>query len=405
MLYRTMPSTGDSLSALGFGCMRLPLKKGRIDEPLAEAMIRRAVDAGINYFDTAAPYHGGASEPFLGRALEGRLRERVFVATKLPHWQVRTLRDMDRVLQVQLANLKTDRIDYYLIHNLNGASWTRAEGHGVTEFLDRAKADGRIRHAGFSFHGDKEGFKQIVDAYDWDVCQIQYNYLDEDNQAGTQGLEYAASKGLGVVIMEPLRGGNLARIVPEEVDALWKSAPIARSPVEWALRWVWNRPEVHVVLSGMSREEQLEQNLAIAADARPESLTAEELDLVRRVERAYRGLMQVGCTGCQYCMPCPAGVDIPVCFEQFNNYHMFQSRTAARMVYTLMCGGIVDGRRSMASQCTACGRCVSACPQQLPIPDLMKEVRRDLEGITTRPMIWLAKWYLAFKRFRTNWRS
>ena len=254
MLYRTVPKTGDKLSILGFGCMRYPSKGRGIDEDRAIRQIRHAIDNGVNYLDTAPVYHMGKSEPILAKALAGGYREKVKIATKLPHWFVSARADMDRILGEQLATLQTDHIDYYLVHNLSKGSLERLRGLGILEFLDAAKKDGRIRNAGFSYHSNIADFKEIVDAYPWEFCQIQYNYLDETSQAGTEGLQYAASKGLAVIVMEPLRGGNLAGRVPETVQKIWDTASARRSPAEWALRWVWNHPEVTVVLSGMNEE-------------------------------------------------------------------------------------------------------------------------------------------------------
>ena len=310
MLYRRMPQNGDELSILGFGCMRLPVKDGKIDEPRAIGQIRYAIDQGVNYVDTAWPYHAGESETVLGKALRDGYRNRVKLATKLPSWMIKSREDMDRFLAAQLEKLGTDQIDYYLVHALDGKLWDNVERLGVLEFLDQAKKDGRIVNAGFSFHGLAGDFTRIVDAYPWVFCQIQYNYLDEEYQAGTEGLEYAAAKGLGVIVMEPLRGGNLGLPTPPPaVAAIWNEAKVRRTPAEWALRWVWNRPEVTVVLSGMNEEEQIQENLAIANTAHANALTEEELELVERVGRKYRELMKVGCTGCGYCMPCPSERD------------------------------------------------------------------------------------------------
>ena len=306
MLYRKMPKTGDNLSILGFGCMRLPVKEdGSIDEERATMQLRYAIDHGVNYVDTAWPYHGGQSEPFVGRALADGYREKVRLATKLPSWLIEKREDMDTFLDAQLAKLQTDRIDYYLVHALVGELWDNVEKLGVADFLDKAKADGRIRNAGFSFHGAGEDFGRIVDAYDWDFCQIQYNFLDEKNQAGTKGLLYAASKGLGVIIMEPLRGGNLTRNVPPAVQEIWDEAPVKRTPAEWALRWIWNHPDVTVVLSGMNDESHIRENIRVAGEAYPHSLNEAELQLVQRVEKKYRELLKVGCTGCRV-PACPA---------------------------------------------------------------------------------------------------
>ncbi len=381
VLYREMPTNGDRLSILGFGCMRLPEKDGTIDEERATSQIRRAIDAGVNYVDTAWPYHAGQSEPFLGRALADGYRQRVKLATKLPSWMVHERGDMDRFLDAQLERLQTDHIDYYLIHCLVGDLWDKIETLGVMDFLDQAKADGRIVNAGFSFHGAPDEFTRIVDAYPWDFCQIQYNYLDEENQAGTKGLEYAAAKGLGVIVMEPLRGGKLAAPIPDAVAAIWKKAKAQRTPVEWALRWIWNRPEVTVVLSGMNDDTHIDENLKIAAEGRAHSLSDAELSLVGRVEETYRRLMKAGCTGCRYCVPCPAGVGIPVCFELYNNLHMFADTAESKFMYAArLSGTITTGKSGYASQCVNCGQCLEKCPQHLDIPALLESVANDLEG-------------------------
>jgi predicted aldo/keto reductase-like oxidoreductase len=329
MLYRKIKENGDDLSILGFGCMRLPQKKGcpgdgTIDEPRASRQLKMAIDQGVNYLDTAMPYHMGTSEPFLGKALSDGYRKKVKLATKLPHWSVKVSVDMDHLLSAQLKRLNTEQIDYYLVHALNGASWERIKTLGVCEFLNDVKTRGKIANAGFSFHGSRDAFKMIIDSYDWDFCQIQYNFLDERNQAGTKGLKYAGSKGLGVVVMEPLRGGLLARQPPSEIAGIWDEAEDDKSPAEWALRWVWNHPEVTVVLSGMNEEHHIEENIRIASNAHPDSLSDNEIALFKRVARQYRKMMKAGCTGCHYCMPCSSGVDIPTCFELYNHMHMFK---------------------------------------------------------------------------------
>lgn len=382
MLYRKMPKNGDELSILGFGCMRLPVLDGKIDEERAISQIHHAIGQGVNYFDTAWPYHAGESEVLLGKALQGGYREKVKLATKLPSWMIKSREDMDRYLAAQLCKLGTDHIDYYLVHALNGASWNNLEQLGITDFLDQARKDGRIINAGFSYHGLAGDFSSIVDAYPWVFCQIQYNYLDQQFQAGTAGLEYAASKGLGVVVMEPLRGGNLGIATPPPgVEAIWKEAKVQRSPAEWALRWVWNRPEVTVVLSGMNEEAHIEENLAIANDAHADSLTPEELQLVARVERKYRELLRVGCTGCGYCMPCPADVMIPSCFDENNRMHMFGQAETSKFIYALrLSGELADGKPGYASQCVECGECLDKCPQQIQIPEVLKLVAEEMEG-------------------------
>lgn len=380
MLYRRAPKTGDELSILGFGCMRLAQKDGRIDEARATRQIRHAIDCGVNYIDTAWPYHAGESEPFVGRVLADGYRERVRLATKLPAWLVKNRADMDRFLNAQLEKLNTSRIDYYLVHSLNGGSWDRIAALGVAEFLDRAQADGRIANAGFSYHGLREDFPRVAGAYPWSFCQIQYNYLDEQLQAGTEGLLDAARKGLAVIVMEPLRGGTLAAAPPPAIDALWRKAELRRTPAEWALRWVWNHPEVTVVLSGMNDEAQVEENLRIAADAFPGSLTPAEVGLVESVGRKYREIMKVGCTGCGYCQPCPSGVDVPGCFDAFNAFHTFGKTREARFQYVLRASGILSGHPGYASLCSQCGDCLDKCPQSLAIPDLLEQVVAQFEG-------------------------
>ncbi len=398
MMYRKVPKNGDELSILGFGCMRLPVKAdGTIDEERATRQIRYAIDHGVNYVDTAWPYHGEQSEPFVGRALADGYREKVRLATKLPVWMAKSRADMDRFLDAQLKKLDTDHIDYYLVHALVGNLWDSAYELGVTEFLDRAKADGRIVNAGFSFHGAGCDFSRIVDAYDWDFCQIQYNFLDEKNQAGTEGMEYAASKGLAVVVMEPLRGGNLSNRVPPAVKAIWDGAPTKRTAAEWALRWVWNRPEVTVVLSGMNEEAHIEENLRAAGQACPDSLTEAELQLIKKVELKYRELMKAGCTGCRYCMPCPQGVNIPLCFEVYNDRYMSGNAGEASFLYVARLGSVLSvGESEFASLCVKCGECLEKCPQHLDIPELLESIVEELEGPDLEQRVAMAK--QAFKR-------
>ncbi len=383
MLYRNIPKNGDELSILGFGCMRLPVRDGQIDEARAISQIRDAIDQGVNYADTAWPYHAGASEPLLGKALHGGYRNRVKLATKLPSWLIKSREDMDRYLAAQLERLNTDHIDYYLLHALDGATWDILNSLGVIEFLEQAKRDGRIINAGFSFHGLAKEFQRIVDAYSWIFCQIQYNYLDQNYQAGTEGLRYAAAAGLAVIVMEPLRGGNLGLATqPPAVDAIWHEAEIQRTPAEWALRWVWNRPEVTVVLSGMNEEAHIQENIAIANSARANALTDEELNLVERVSQTYRELMKVGCTGCGYCMPCPSDVMIPACFDVYNKMHMFGRAEEANFTYAMRMSGELGGdhKSGYASQCVECNECLSKCPQHIHIPQMLAQVAAEMEG-------------------------
>jgi len=373
MLYRRMNNVESDLSILGFGCMRLPIAKdGIIDEKQATEMLRYAIDHGVNYVDTAYPYHKGESEPFVGRALQGGYREKVYLATKLPSWLIKSHADMDRYLDEQLKRLQTDHIDFYLVHGLQKPFWENLRSLGVTDFLDDAIADGRIKYAGFSFHDELPLFKEIVDAYNWTFCQIQYNFMDEQNQAGTEGLKYAADRGLGIVIMEPLRGGMLTKDILS-INAIWEKAPVRGSPTEWALRWVWNHPEVTVVLSGMSSFGQVEQNIAYAENGLPNSLTQKELDLFKEAETEYKKRIKVPCTGCRYCMPCPSNVSIPECFEMYNQGCMFDAPDVARINYGFL-GGMFGGNPGFASQCLECGECEEKCPQGISIREQLKKV-------------------------------
>ncbi|PKL64226.1 MAG: aldo/keto reductase [Methanomicrobiales archaeon HGW-Methanomicrobiales-3] len=379
MLYRKFPQCPHDLSILGFGCMRLPPAEGeqaggKIDEPRAIEMIRTAIDAGVNYIDTAYPYHNGESEVVVGKALGDGYRDRVFLATKLPSWLVASREDMDRYLNEQLEKLGTDHIDFYLLHGLGAETWENLKKLGVLEFLDSARADGRIRYAAFSFHDQFSVFKEIVDAYPWTFAQIQYNYMDEENQAGTQGLKYAAERGLGIVVMEPLRGGLLSGDVPAIHQHLI-DAPVRRTPSEWGLRWVWNHPEVTVVLSGMSAMEQVEENLTIAEQGVANSLPPAELAVVEKMRDAFASRVKIPCTGCRYCMPCPNAVDIPSCFMYYNQAYTFEAKEKAAGVYTwALSGAFTDGIPGYASCCLECGECEEKCPQHLPIREHMRDV-------------------------------
>jgi uncharacterized protein len=379
MLYRKFPRVKDNVSILGFGCMRLPPEAGqqaggKIDVPKATALIRAAIDGGVNYVDTAYPYHNGESEVVLGKALADGYREKVFVATKLPAWLVASREDMDRYLDEQLARLGTDHIDFYLLHGLGAETWENLSRLGVLEFLDSARADGRIRHPAFSFHDAFPVFKDIVDSYEWTFAQVQYNYMDEQFQAGTQGVRYAAEQGLGIVVMEPLRGGLLSGDVPA-IHRHILEAPVRRTPSEWGLRWVWNHPEVTVVLSGMNAMEQVRENLAAAAQGLPGSLSAPEIGVVEKMRETFASRVKIPCTGCRYCMPCENGVDIPSCFMYYNQAYTYEAKEKAEGVYLwALNGSFSGGVPGFASCCVQCGECEEKCPQHFPIREYLQDV-------------------------------
>jgi predicted aldo/keto reductase-like oxidoreductase len=376
MQYRKFGKLDWEVSALGFGCMRLPIVGGDssdIDEPEATRMLHYAIDHGVNYVDTAYPYHGGNSERFVGRALQGGYREKVKLATKMPCWMVESTDDFDKFLNEQLEKLQTDHIDFYLLHGLRASRWSKMRDLGVLAWAEKAIADGRIGHICFSFHDKTEVLKEIIDAYDgWTHCQIQHNYMDIEHQAGTEGLRYAASKGLAVVIMEPILGGRLVN-PPQPVQDLWDTAPNKRAPADWALQWLWNQPEASVVLSGMSTMQHVEENVASAAASGIGTLTDEELALVGRVREKYEELCPIPCTKCEYCMPCPNGVNIPRNFEAYNEGVMYDKPEHGRRVYSRW---IPEDER--ASACIQCRECEEKCPQDIPISEWMPVVHEVL---------------------------
>ncbi|MBA7465596.1 hypothetical protein ES707_00766 [subsurface metagenome] len=379
MKYRRFGKLDWEVSALGFGAMRLPLTDGdpaSIDEPEAIRMMRYAIDHGVNYLDTAYGYHSGRSECIVNRALQDGYRERMKLATKLPVGLVNSAQDFDRYLNEQLERLQT-KIDFYLLHGLNGQTWRKAQELGVLRWAEDKMTQGKFKHLGFSFHDNYETFKKIVDAYDnWTLAQIQYNYMDVDHQAGRRGLEYAAGKGLAVVVMEPLRGGRLAKEPPEPVARVWGTAPQKRTPAEWGLLWVWSHPEVSVALSGMSTMEQVKENIATAEHSRANNLTRDELSLIERVREAYNELSPIPCTSCGYCTPCPNGVAIPRIFQMYNEAIMYDDLQTAQSQYK---NPDILKEEQRADQCLECDECLEACPQEIPIPEWLKKAHELLK--------------------------
>ena len=373
MKYRKLGKNNDMVSVISYGCMRLPIldgNVGNIDEALAIQQIRYAIDKGINYIDTAYSYHMGHSELVVGKALKAGYREKVYVADKLPTWLIKEPQDMYKYLDKQLSKMGIDCIDFYLIHTLDKKKWEKALKNNLFEFIEKAKSTGKIKQIGFSFHDNYEVFKEIVDAYNWDFCQIQLNYMDEDYQAGLAGLKYAESKELDVIIMEPLRGGTLANNVPEDIDKVWKSIYKERSAAGWAFHYLWNFRGVSTALSGMNSFEQIDDNIKEACTSEVDSLTKKEKETINKVKEIYKSRILINCTGCKYCMPCPHGVDIPGCFASYNNANIYNNFEYYNNHYLIF---ISDTEK--ASRCIKCGVCEESCPQHLPIMDLLEDVR------------------------------
>ena len=374
MQYRQLGKTGIDLSILGFGCMRLPMidsKPEIIDYKKATHLLHSAIEQGVNYIDTAYFYHAsvfgqrGESEPFVGEALSGGWREKINLATKMPLIHLRQKEQMELFLNEQLERLRTDYLDFYLLHALNGEIWERMCSLGVREFMDKKKAEGKIRFPAFSFHGEAEDFKRICDEYDWTFAQIQYNYMDINFQAGYEGLKYAAGKGIGIVVMEPLKGGKLAQKIPSEMSDIFNAASETRSPAEWALRYIWNEAAVVSLLSGMNSEEQLAENIRVANEVKADSLTTDDLKMYESLRIAMGTRIKADCTECRYCMPCTSGVDIPDVLEAVNKAAIWNDTNPWLTGYIS-----VNGK---AGRCTECRECENVCPQGLPISTLMKE--------------------------------
>lgn len=375
MNYRENHKSKDKLSILGYGCMRFTKRGGVIDQQKAESELLCAVNKGVNYFDTAYIYPG--SEAALGKFLSKGFRDKVNIATKLPHYLIKSYADIEKYFQIQLSRLQTDYIDYYLMHMLPDITkWEKLKKLGIEQWIADKKNAGQIRNIGFSFHGGTNSFMEIVDAYDWDFCQIQFNYMDEHSQAGLRGLKYAYEKKLAVIIMEPLKGGRLANNLPKDAQKLFLSAEPKRSPAEWGLRWVMNHPEVAVVLSGMNDIKQIKENAELADDIKPNSMSAEELDLINRVKKILNEKTKVPCTGCGYCMPCPNGVDIPVCFKSYNNVYSDSWFTGFKEY--IMCTTL-RAEPSNASRCIKCGKCERLCPQGIKIINELQNVKKKME--------------------------
>ena len=396
MQYRTDIKSGNQLSIIGFGCMRFPRNVSRIDINRTEQIIVKAVQEGVNYFDTAYSY--GGSEETLGTILaNNNLRDKIFLATKLPLGKCRTYDDFETLFQTQLKRLQTDYIDYYLMHNMVDIhTWKRLCELGIEKWIQEKKESGQIKHTGFSFHGTYNEFLNLLDGYDWDFCQIQYNYLNINYQAGMEGLKRAAEKGLPVIIMEPLLGGKLATGLPKKAVDQFKAANHSLTPAAWALRWLWNQPEVTVSISGMSEMAQLEDNIATAQNALPGMLTTAENDIYKAVIQIIETTYKIPCTGCNYCLPCPHHVNIPACFTSYNASHTVGMISGFHL-YVTSTGLLNPHKNYAASNCTECGACEKKCPQHIPIPKLLKKVTKKMEPFWFRTAL---KMYMKLAGFK-----
>ena len=368
---------GNEISVLGFGCMRFQRNAGSIDMKEAERELMAAIDAGINYFDTAYIYPG--SEAAIGEIFtKNNVREKIYIATKLPHYLIKSREGMEKLFKEHLKRLKTDYIDYYLMHMLTDVqTWEKLKKLGILEFLEEKKKSGAIRQIGFSYHGNSDMFCKLLDAYDWDFCQIQYNYMDEHSQAGRKGLQYAYEKGIPVVIMEPLRGGKLVNRLPQKALDIFVNHPIKRTPAQWAFRWLWDQKEVTCVLSGMNSMEMLEDNIKTASETKIGELTQDDQTMLTQVVSAINANMKVGCTGCGYCMPCPKNVDIPGAFAAYNR--LASEGKFAGLKEHFMCSAARQDSTA-AYNCIGCGKCEKHCPQGIEIRKELKDVQKHLEG-------------------------
>ena len=376
MQYRA-DKQGNMLSVLGFGCMRFPSKGGRINMAETEREILTAIRGGVNYFDTAYIYPG--SEAALGEILErNQVRDQVYIATKLPHYMIKSRDGLDKLFSEELKRLRTDHVDYYLMHMLTDTdTWERLKKLGIEEWLAEKKQSGAIRQVGFSYHGNSDMFCKLIDVRDWDFCQIQYNYMDEHSQAGRRGLHYAHERGIPVVIMEPLRGGKLVNRLPEDARAVFASHTKQYTPAQWAFRWLWNQPEVTVVLSGMNSNEMVLDNIQTASTCTAGELDPADEAMLRKVVATLNAKMKVGCTGCGYCMPCPKNVDIPGTFAAYNR--RYQEGKFWGLVDYVICT-MCRKNSTAASNCVGCGKCEQHCPQHIPIREKLKNAQSELEG-------------------------
>lgn len=385
---RVIEKTGDEISSLAFGAMRLDIKKGREE---SKKMIRYGIDNGINLIDTAYLYGLGENEKFLSEALEDGYREKVKISTKIPAFNIRKIEECEIYLNNQLKSLKTDCIEYYFLHNIDLKILKRLEKKGIFEFLDKAKKEGKIKYAGFSYHGNISHFKEVVDLYDWDACIIQYNYFDEGIQMDIDSIKYVKSKGMGVFVMEPLKGGILAGKLPEKAEKIFKKEDPNKTNGEWGLSWILNQAEITSILSGITSYEILEENINTAKRVKINSLSKDEIDTIHKVKNIMKESLKINCTNCGYCMPCKYGVDIPRCLGIYNEKYLFEeNRFTGLKHYFMQVSGIVGGKEQYASKCTQCNKCIRLCTQKLNIPEELKKVEKEFEIPGFKQILWIS---------------
>ena len=379
---RIIEKTQEEISPIGFGTMRVPSKNGKIDYPEAEKLIHHAIDNGINIIDTAALYNNGENEKVLGKALKGGYRNKVKISTKLPSINIKKYEDMEKTLNEQLERLQIDYIDYYFLHNVDLKGMNRLLKKDVLKFLSKAKQEGKIKYVGFSYHGATDEFPLLLDAYDWDMVMIQYNYFDNNVQADIKGIQYAASKGMGIFVMEPLKGGLLAGKMPENVEEIFKKSNPDKTNAEWSLSWILNHPEITCVFSGMNAIEQIDENIAIGNKVKANSMSGKELETIDNAKEALKELLKINCTSCGYCLPCPRGVNIPECLKIYNEKYLFNQKgflNQSLIDYYLIGSGIMISKAN-AGLCNSCGKCLRKCPQHLDIPKELNNVKKEFEG-------------------------
>lgn len=381
MQRRLIKKSGDTVSSIGFGAMRLPTKNGKVDREKSRKLIYHGIDQGINIIDTAAMYGNGDNEKFLGEILKGEYKDKVLISTKLPVFSINKEEDFEKHLNEELKRLQRNTIDYYFLHNVDLKNLRRLEKLNVYKFLQKAKEEGKVKNIGFSYHGSKDKFNQMIDSYPWDVVMVQYNYLDNNIQASIEGIQYAASKDIGIFVMEPLKGGLLAGKMPEEVEKIFKNKDPDRTNVDWAISWILNQPEISCVFSGMQSIENINENIEIANRVDVGSMSLDELNTIEEAKQAMQKKLKINCTTCGYCMPCPRGVNIPESLKIYNEKYLFNQKgliSPSMLDYLLVVGGILN-EEAYAGLCNSCGKCIRKCPQHLNIPKELKKVKKEFE--------------------------